>query len=94
MIDIAENRAWISDWRKGMFSSTSRDAEGWPIKMHGLVMALEDALDDLEMRDSLLIDMADHLAATRNWVIANMGNPDDMDALLARFAALEQRAGT
>jgi hypothetical protein len=42
----------------------------------------------------LLIDMAAHLAATRNWVIANMGNPDDMDALLARFAALDQRAGT
>ena len=46
---IAENEQWIANWRDDMFSSTSRDAHGWPIEMHGLVASLEEALGHLAL---------------------------------------------
>lgn len=42
---IEEDREWFQNWRDGMFSSTSRDKDGWPMEMHGLVARLEQYLD-------------------------------------------------
>lgn len=44
----AEDRGWIKNWRDGMFSSASRDPDGWPIEMHGVVEAWGEALDRLD----------------------------------------------
>ncbi len=43
-----EDREWIADWRAGMFSSSSRDTEGWPIEMYAVVASWEKCLDALE----------------------------------------------
>ena len=44
---IEENREWLSDWRHGQFSP-SYDRDGWPIEMHGLALALEQAMEWLD----------------------------------------------
>lgn len=50
----ADDREWIKDWRGGMFSSSSRDSEGWPIEMHGVVASWEKCLDALEAMEMLI----------------------------------------
>lgn len=50
-----DDRQWIEDWREGMFSSSSRDAAGWPIEMHGVVESWEKCLDAL----SKIVDNAE-----------------------------------
>ena len=48
-----DDRQWIKDWRSGMFSSRSRDSEGWPIEMYGVVEAWEKCLDALDQIEAL-----------------------------------------
>ena len=40
----------------------------------------------------LLVDMAEHMKWLRNWVSTDLDTPKT-DALLARFAALDEKAG-
>lgn len=42
---IADDREWIKDWR---------DKHGWPIEMHGVVMAWEERLNEVEALRSVL----------------------------------------
>lgn len=51
MSDKDETLQWIKDWREGMFSSTSRDEEGWPIEMHGLAASYEELAKSPRMSD-------------------------------------------
>lgn len=72
---LRDDRQWIEDWRAGMFSSTSRDAEGWPIEMHGVVLAWEQRMDQLES----LLQAAEAMCRTGT-LAALVANADALEA--------------
>lgn len=57
---IFEDREWINNWRSGMYSSSSRDYDGWPMEMHGIVNRLEEYLDRLEKAETVWFTELDY----------------------------------